>query len=170
MAEIIFITGGQRSGKSRHAQQLAESLSDTPHYLATSRIWDEEFHKRVKRHQNDRGEQWTTLEEEKYLSKLDLSKKTVVVDCVTLWLTNFFHDHEYQVEKALEEAKQEWEKLTQQDCRLIVVSNEIGMGVIPMEKSTRKFVDLQGWMNQHIATSADQVILMVSGIPLKVKK
>ncbi len=169
MAKITFVTGGQRSGKSRYAEQLAESTTSNPFYLATSRIWDDEFRARVQRHQDDRGEHWTTLEEEKFLNNLDLSEKTVVVDCVTLWLTNFFHDNGYEVEKALEQAKAEWDKLIQQDCHLIVVSNEIGMGVIPMDEATRKFTDLQGWMNQHIAASADKVVLMVSGLPLVVK-
>ncbi|MDA3929742.1 MAG: bifunctional adenosylcobinamide kinase/adenosylcobinamide-phosphate guanylyltransferase [Prolixibacteraceae bacterium] len=167
---ITFITGGQRSGKSSHAQELAEQLSDAPIYLATSRVWDNEFKKRIERHQSDRGEQWTTIEEEKHLSKLELKGKTVVLDCITLWLTNIFYDNQNDVEKSLKEAKTEWNALIQQAFNLIVVSNEIGMGVIPENKLARKFADLQGWMNQHIAKSANEVYLMVSGIPVKIKE
>ncbi|MGL4328206.1 MAG: bifunctional adenosylcobinamide kinase/adenosylcobinamide-phosphate guanylyltransferase, partial [Tannerellaceae bacterium] len=93
MKEIIFVTGGQRSGKSRYAQSLAESMSDKPVYLATARRWDEDFENRIRRHQADRGEQWETIEKDKEISSLDLSGKTVLLDCITLWLTNIFHDN-----------------------------------------------------------------------------
>ena len=81
--KVILVTGGQRSGKSGYAQRLALSLSPNPVYLATSRIWDEEFRKRVERHQRDRGPEWTNIEEEKYLSRHDLTGRVVVIDCVT---------------------------------------------------------------------------------------
>ncbi len=169
MVNITFITGGQRSGKSAYAQKLAERQSKSPIYLATSRIWDEDFKKRVARHQSERGEQWQTIEEEKYLSRHKLTGKTVLLDCITLWLTNIFHDKEYHTEPSLEFAKSEWQKLIQQDFTLIVVSNEIGMGVHPTHVSARKFIDLQGFMNQYIAALANHVYVMVSGIPVKIK-
>ena len=169
MAEIIFITGGQRSGKSSFAQRLAEKESQSPLYLATARIWDDDFKSRVERHQSDRGENWQTIEEEFQLSKHDFCGKTVLLDCITLWLTNIFYDTKNDVDKSLEIAKNEWDKFIQQDFTLIVVSNELGMGVHPLNEVARKFADLQGWMNQYIAKSADKVFLMVSGIPLKIK-
>lgn len=169
MSKIIFITGGARSGKSGYAQQLAEEMSGNPIYLATARIWDEDFKDRVARHQSDRGDHWQTIEEEKELSKHDLSGKTVLLDCITLWLTNFFHDSGYKIDESLEAAKTEWDKFIKQDINLIVVSNELGMGVHPENEVARKFADLQGWMNQYIAKSATSVKLMVSGIPLIVK-
>lgn len=169
MATITLITGGARSGKSSFAQKLAEQKSDKPVYLATARIWDEDFADRVKRHQADRDERWQTVEEEKELSKHDFSGKVVMLDCITLWLTNFFHDHEYRLEEALEAAKAEWTRFTAQDMDLIVVSNELGMGVHPGNEAARKFADLQGWMNQFIAQQADTVFLMVSGIEVKIK-
>ncbi|MEL7585751.1 MAG: bifunctional adenosylcobinamide kinase/adenosylcobinamide-phosphate guanylyltransferase [Prolixibacteraceae bacterium] len=169
MATITFITGGARSGKSRFAQELAEQRSDHPVYLATARVWDEEFAARIKRHQADRDQRWQTVEEEKWLSGHDFSGKTVLLDCITLWLTNFFYDHETQVEKTLEEAKKEWKAFVAGDMDLIVVSNELGMGVHPENEIARKFADLQGWMNQFIAREADEVYLMVSGIAVKLK-
>jgi adenosylcobinamide kinase / adenosylcobinamide-phosphate guanylyltransferase len=169
MSEIIFITGGQRSGKSRYAQQLAEEKSDCPVYLATARVWDNDFAQRIRRHQSDRGPQWKTIEEEKYLSKLDLKGKIVVLDCVTLWLTNLYHDNGYDVDMSLSQAKDEWEKFTAQDFTLIVVSNELGMGVHPEHEVARKFADFQGWINQYIASLANKAILMVSGIPIIIK-
>ena len=169
MATITFITGGARSGKSSFAQQLAEQQSENPVYLATARIWDEDFAQRVKRHQDDRDGRWQTVEEEKDLSKHNFAGRTVLLDCITLWLTNFFHDCDYQIDEALERAKTEWVKFVAQDMNLIVVSNELGMGVHPENEVARKFADLQGWMNQFIAKQADTVYLMVSGIQLKIK-
>ena len=98
---IVLVTGGQRSGKSGYAQKLALSLSTNPVYLATSRVWDEEFRQRVLRHQADRGPEWTNIEEEKYLSHHNLNGRVVVIDCVTLWGTNFFFDNDSNVEKSL---------------------------------------------------------------------
>ncbi|MCU4177744.1 bifunctional adenosylcobinamide kinase/adenosylcobinamide-phosphate guanylyltransferase [Carboxylicivirga sp. N1Y90] len=169
MSKIIFITGGQRSGKSSYAQKLALELSDNPIYLATSRIWDDVHHKRIKRHQDDRGSQWENIEEEKYLSKHALNGRVVLIDCITLWLTNFFFDNNSNVDLSLEEAKVEFEKLLQFDATFIIVSNEIGLGGTSDNEIQRKFTDLQGWMNQHIASKANEVTLMVSGQPLKVK-
>lgn len=169
MKEIIFVTGGQRSGKSRYAQNLAESLSEKPVYLATARRWDEDFENRIRRHQADRGEQWQTIEKDKEISSLDLSGKTVLLDCITLWLTNIFHDNAYDLNKSVEEAKAEWSKFVDQDFQLIVVSNEIGMCLHAPDEVSRHFTDLQGWINQHIATHADKVVAMISGIPLQLK-
>lgn len=169
MRKIVFITGGQRSGKSSYAQRLAEELSANPVYLATARHWDEDFETRIRRHQADRGEMWTTLEEEKTLSSHNLSGKTVLLDCVTLWLTNIFHDNQYQLNTALEEAKAEWERFIEQDFTLIVVSNEIGMCLHAADEVSRHFTDLQGWINQYIAKTANEVYFTVSGIPMRIK-
>jgi len=169
MAEIKFITGGQRSGKSSYAQGLAEEISDSPIYLATAKIWDEDFENRVKRHQSDRCEKWQTIEEQIEISKHELSGRVVLLDCITLWLTNIFYENKSDVNQSLEKAKQEWDKFIKQDFTLLVVSNELGMGVHPENEIARKFADLHGWMNQYIAKSAISVILMVSGIPMQLK-
>lgn len=169
MKQIILVTGGQRSGKSTFAEQTALSLSANPVYLATSRIWDDEFRKRVERHQANRGPEWTNIEEEKFLSKHNLTGRTIVIDCVTLWSTNFFFDLGSDVHKALESIKEEFNKFTGQDATFIFVTNEIGLGGVSENKIQRQFTDLQGWVNQYIAKHADKVYLMVSGIPLKVK-
>ena len=169
MRHLTFITGGQRSGKSSFAQKLAEKATDCPVYLATARIWDEDFEKRIIRHKSDRGKQWQTIEEEKELGKLKLEGKTVVLDCITLWLTNISHDFNFDIEMSLDYAKGQWQQFINQDFNLIIVSNELGMGVHPEHEVARKFADLQGWMNQFIAISTDEAYLMVSGIPLKIK-
>lgn len=169
MVQITFITGGARSGKSSYAQQLAESQSENPVYLATARVWDEDFRQRIERHQNDRGPHWTTIEQEKELSACEVDGKTVLLDCVTLWLTNIFFDNRFDADHSLEEAKTEWNRFVLKEMNLIVVSNELGMGLHPVEESARKFADLQGWMNQYIAQQASEVFLMISGIPVKIK-
>ncbi|RHJ78229.1 bifunctional adenosylcobinamide kinase/adenosylcobinamide-phosphate guanylyltransferase [Parabacteroides sp. AM08-6] len=166
---VVLVTGGQRSGKSRYAQELALSLTPNPVYLATSRVWDEEFRQRVLRHQADRGPEWTNIEEEKYLSHHDLTGQVVVIDCVTLWGTNFFFDNESNVDFSLTELKNEFNKLTEQEAYLIFVTNEIGLGGVSSDSIQRKFTDLQGWLNQYIAQKANDVIFMVSGIPMKIK-
>jgi adenosylcobinamide kinase/adenosylcobinamide-phosphate guanylyltransferase len=167
---IYYITGGERSGKSRYAQQLALELTDKPIYIATSRIWDKDFENRVQRHKNERDERWTSIEEEKELSKIDLKNKVAVIDCVTLWLTNYYVDTKNNVEESLRQAKEEFDKLSQLNSTFIIISNEIGMGVHPHTEIGRKFVELQGWMNQYIARKADKAILMVSGIPVIIKE
>jgi len=166
---ITFITGGQRSGKSSYAQKLAEQVSEHPIYVATARKWDEDFINRIKRHQADRGNQWTTIEEEKHLGRLDIKNKTILLDCITLWLTNIYHDNSYDVETSLKVAQNEWDMLITKGNELFVVSNELGMGIHAHDEASRKFTDLQGWMNQYIAKKSDKVILMVSGMPLIVK-
>lgn len=169
MKRIILITGGARSGKSTYAEQLALALSPSPVYMATARIWDEDFRERVRRHQARRGPEWTNIEEEKYLSRHNLADRVVLVDCVTLWCTNFFFDLDSDIDRALEAAKQEFDAFTRQEATFIFVTNEIGLGGTSDNELQRKFTDLLGWMNQYIAACADEVVLMVSGIPLTIK-
>lgn len=175
MKRIILITGGQRSGKSEHAERIALTLSDNPVYMATAHVWDEEFRQRVLRHQQRRGPQWTNIEEERLLSRHQLTGRVVLVDCLTLWCTNFFFDSskpessQPTAEEALQAVKQEFDRFTSQDATFIFVTNEIGSGGVSADAVQRRFTDLMGWMNQYVAACADEVILMVSGIPVKIK-
>lgn len=167
---IYLITGGERSGKSSYAQNLALQLSDAPIYVATARKWDSDFQNRIDRHQLERDERWTNIEKEKHLSEINFSGKVALIDCVTLWLTNFFVDNKNDVSLSLEEAKKEFLSIAnQENATLIIVTNEIGMGVHAATEIGRKFTELQGWMNQFLASNADEVVLMVSGIPVKIK-
>ncbi len=175
MKRIILITGGQRSGKSQYAEKLALSLSTHPVYVATAHIWDEEFRQRVINHQKRRGPQWSNIEEERSLSLHDISGRVAVIDCITLWCTNFFFDRnkpdweQPTVDEALSAVKAEFDKFTSQDATFIFVTNEIGSGGVSTDIIQRRFTDLQGWMNQYVADKADEVLLMVSGIPVKIK-
>ena len=196
MKKIIMVTGGQRSGKSTYAEKLALELAagEQAVYMATSRIWDEEFAHRVQLHKDRRGPQWINLEEEKYLGRHNVAGRVVLIDCVTLWSTNFFFDLSTEdslpdnaggavttmsaqqaqdsatlVERTLQQIKAEFEKFTSQDATFIFVTNEIGLSGVSENKVQRQFTDLLGWLNQYIASKADEVVFMVSGIPMKIK-
>ncbi|GGG07349.1 cobinamide kinase [Dokdonia pacifica] len=166
---IYYITGGERSGKSSYAQALATSLSDTPIYIATSRNWGGDHTERIDRHKADRDERWTSIEEEKNISTVVSTNDVVVIDCVTLWLTNYFVDTKNDIQQCLAFAKAEFDKLANIDATIIIISNEIGMGVHAQTEVGRKFTELQGWVNQHIAKRADKATFMVSGIPMTLK-
>lgn len=168
MRRIILVTGGQRSGKSSYAERKALELSRKPVYMATAHIWDEEFRERVRIHQERRGPEWTNIEEEKYLSRHDVSGRVVLIDCLTLWSTNWFTE-DSDTNSCLQKICQEFDRFTQQDATFIFVTNEIGMGGTSANAVQRHFTDLLGWLNQYVAQKADQVILMVSGIPVPVK-
>lgn len=166
---IYYISGGARSGKSAYAQELALSLSENPIYLATARNWDADFDQRIKRHQSDRDHRWENIEEEKHPAQLNLINRVVVLDCVTLWLTNFYVDTKYDIDESLKQIKQAFDDMIETDATFIIISNELGMGLHADTESGRKFTDLQGWTNQYIAKKADKAIFMVSGLPLVLK-
>ena len=167
---MYLITGGERSGKSGFAEKLAKEKSDQPMYVATARQWDADFKNRIDRHQKDRDERWENIEKEKFLSEINFENRVAVIDCVTLWLTNFFVDNNNDIDLCLAQAKKEIDTLSQQpNTTIIIVSNEIGMGLHADTHIGRKFTELQGWTNQYIASHADDVYLMASGIPVKIK-
>lgn len=170
MKRIILVTGGERSGKSSHAEALALRFSPRPVYMATAHVWDEEFAQRIRRHQNRRGSEWTTIEEERTLSAHDVKGRTVVVDCLTLWATNFLPtDGLPDVEQTLEALKREFDRFTSQEATFIFVTNEIGMGGASSNALQRRFTSLLGWLNQYVAQRADEVVWMVSGIAVRIK-
>ena len=169
MAYIILITGGARSGKSSFAMKLAKQKTEAPVYLATARLWDDDFRQRIQKHRDDRGPEWTTIEKDIQIDKVNTEGKTVVLDCITLWLTNIFHDNNFDADKSLVQAIKIWGLMLKKECTLIVVTNELGMGIHAPDETSRKFTDLQGFMNQHIASLSNEVFLMVSGIPTKIK-
>lgn len=166
---IYYITGGERSGKSAYGEKLALSLSDAPIYLATSRVWDANFKERIDKHKQGRNSQWKNIEEEKNIAAVISPNEVVLIDCVTLWLTNYFTDFENNVEASLKAAKKEIDSIAKLDATVIFISNEIGMGGHAPTKIGRKFTELQGWVNQYIAAKADYATLLVSGLPLCLK-
>lgn len=173
MKRIILITGGQRTGKSTYAEQLALSLSPNPIYMATAHVWDQEFAQRVKCHQQRRGPEWTTIEEERQLSRHDVSGRVVLTDCLTLWATNYIPTTDNadlpDTDAVLKQLQSEFDRFTSQDATFIFVTNEIGMGGTSANALQRRFTDLLGWLNQYVAARADVVIMMVCGIPVTIK-
>jgi adenosylcobinamide kinase/adenosylcobinamide-phosphate guanylyltransferase len=166
---MTLVLGGTRSGKSRYAQELARQLSPRPLYVATSRPWDADHRERIARHQRERGPEWRTLECELDLAALPLDGEVVVIDCMTLWLSNFFSDARGDVDGCLERARAIIDVLAERRATLLLVSNELGQSLHAASEVGRKFVDLQGWVNQHIASRADNVAWMVAGIAHYVK-
>ncbi|MFO7983645.1 MAG: bifunctional adenosylcobinamide kinase/adenosylcobinamide-phosphate guanylyltransferase [Desulfuromonadales bacterium] len=173
MARVVFITGGGRSGKSSFAQRQAEACSGKLLYVATARAHDAEMAERVERHRQNRGERWATLEE-----PLDLAGKlpraaegmsAVLLDCVTLWITNLFFAHSEEFEPvfaAVDQFVDSWQHL---DIPLYLVSNEVGSGIVPENSLARRFRDLAGEVNQQLAAAADEAWLVAAGLPLRLK-
>ena len=167
---IHLITGGERSGKSRYAQQLAEARSDRLVYLATApyNSEDDAWTQRIDRHRQVRDHRWTTVEEPLHLSRVLPLAGVVVIDCVTLWLSNWFSKKQYQCDAALRAVQAEIDQIEHRRSTLLFVTNEVGMGLHASTPVGRDFVELQGWINQHLAQRAERVTFMVAGLPLTV--
>ncbi len=171
---LIFVTGGTRSGKSDYAMSLAEKAGGRLVYIATASAGDEEMRERIERHRGSRGSGWKTVEETLNLSgivsSMDGEGASVVIDCLTLWLTNLMmEDMEGFEEIAAGKAGGLAAVLRIFNGTAIVVSNEVGMGIVPENALSRRFRDAAGTANKIIASAADEVYLVVSGIPVKIK-
>lgn len=177
MARAIFITGGARSGKSVFAENLALELGAPLCYLATSETLDSEMEERVNLHKERRGQQWHTLEEPLDLSRAlkesDGRYQAILVDCITLWLSNLLFAYENQEwnieERILADVRQLAECLREMATPVVLVSNEVGMGIVPENALARLYRDIAGKANQLLAAAADEVHVVISGIPLKLK-
>lgn len=172
MARTIFITGGARSGKSRLAEELALGYGTPVCYLATGTAGDAEMAERIARHRARRGDGWITVEEPIDLpgaiTARDGSVKAILVDCVTLWLTNLLL-HRGDSPKVLDEVAALTRLMNGLKTPLILVSNEVGMGIVPENALARTFRDLAGEANEILARAADEVYVMFSGLPMKLK-
>jgi adenosylcobinamide kinase/adenosylcobinamide-phosphate guanylyltransferase len=178
MADIILVTGGSRSGKSSWAQHRAEAAPGLHLYIATCPVIDAEMDERIRKHREAReGKGWETMEETVDIAAVIRRHgegKTVLVDCLTLWINNLMYERQIREEKLTESDIVEYCRDLVAVCRqitgtVILVSNEVGMGIVPDNETARRFRDLAGRCNQEIAQAADAVTLLVSGIPLPVK-
>ena len=177
MADIIFISGGCRSGKSNYAEKLTFTLPSPHVYLATCPRVDQDMDDRIHRHQQQRvGKGWLNIEEELDLEKVfrENSGATILVDCVTLWINNLMWQAEQKSEEINEvQIAERCDKLLKAiddiDGTVIFVSNETGMGIMPVNRQARIFGDLAGRCNQILAAAAKQATFMVSGIPMQLK-
>lgn len=179
MGKIILVTGGSRSGKSAYAQQMAEASAEKKLFVATCPVLDEELRTRIDRHRANRvGRGWDTAEEQTALTELvrnSAEYPVILIDCLTLWINNLL----YQAGQTTKELGEEEIRVLCTEltaaCRsipgtVILVTNELGMGVIPDNPLARRFRDLAGRCNQVVANAADEVTLLVSGLPLFLKK
>lgn len=177
MSHTIFITGGARSGKSAFAEKLAGELGSPLCYLATAQVLDVEMDERVRMHLERRGSEWKTIEEPVQLSEVlaecDGQFHAVLVDCITLWLSNLLFKYEESGEdievSILEDVRRLRVVLNEMVTPVILVSNEVGMGIVPENALARLFRDIAGKVNQILAESADEVHVVISGIPLRLK-
>ena len=167
-----LILGGARSGKSHYAEELARAADKKRIYIATATVFDDEMEKRVTQHKKDRESyQWTTIEEPLALShvlKQNASPDTIIlVDCLTLWLNNLLADSDSNRQQ--KEVSDLLACLDDLQGEVIFVSNEVGMGIVPLGELTRQFVDEAGRLHQQLGQVVDTVILMVAGLPLFIK-
>ncbi len=167
--KLTLILGGARSGKSSYAEQLAQKSGLAPVYLATAEPHNSEMHERIKAHQQRRPAHWSTLEEPiaivEALKKASTENSIVLLDCLTLWLSNLFaseHDANGHIVGLLS-------VLQTLPGPVIIVSNEVGLGIVPENALARAFRDVHGALNQKIASQADLVIFMAAGLPLVIK-
>jgi len=169
--KLILITGGARSGKSSFALREASNIPGTKAYIATAEACDEEMRQRIENHKKQRTKDWDTFEEPikvaDVIQEIEAAYNLVIIDCLTLWLSNIMQSNT--------DVMEEMEKLVHTLCaassvsRVYIVSNEVGMGIVPDNELARRFRDMTGLLNQRVAEFADEVYLLVSGIPLKVK-
>lgn len=170
--KIYFITGGARSGKSAFAEKLASGLTGKRAYLATAQALDPEMAARIEKHRKDRGLAWDTYEEPlavaELMRKLSVRYDVVLLDCLTLWLSNIIaHKHGDDVVSLC--ADELVAAITAFNGVCIIVSNEVGLGIVPDNPLARRFRDLAGILNQRVAQAADDVYFTAAGIPVKIK-
>lgn len=169
--QITFITGGARSGKSSFAMQEASKIKGRKAYIATAEALDEEMKERIERHKEERGNDWDTIEEPlriaDVIEKTIIGYRVIVIDCLTLWLSNILHRNS-NVEKEIENLVNSL-RSAQHASHIYVVSNEVGMGIVPDNELAREFRDLAGMLNRNVAAISDSVYLITAGIPLKIK-
>ncbi len=169
---MIFVTGGCRSGKSRYALHYANQHFSKKLFLATSEALDEEMARRIENHKKVRGPEWQTIEEPveivNQIKEHGADGKVILIDCLTLWLYNLLMRWDNDL-RIMEETEKLIDSLKKSRASSILVSNEVGMGIVPADPLTRRYRDLLGAMNQRIAAALDTVIFMVSGIPLFLK-
>jgi adenosylcobinamide kinase/adenosylcobinamide-phosphate guanylyltransferase len=169
--KVILVSGGSRSGKTAHALSLAMPYTNRV-YLATAEAIDSEMEDRIARHQAERGDAFTTIEEPlnlaKALENLPAGTGVVLIDCMTVWLGNLMHQRGVKNEPYAE-VTTFIQALKNPPCTIIVVTNEVGSGIIPHDPMTRSYRDHAGWLNQDIARIAHEVYLIACGLPLTLK-
>ena len=171
MKNLIYLTGGARSGKSSFALQCADTY-DRKAFLATAEAFDEEMQRRILKHKEERGDGYYTIEEplhiDRAISAMPGDIDVVIVDCLTVWAGNLMHAFDSD-EVIMSYLERFMTVLKEPPCNVILVSNEVGMGIVPDNAMARKFRDITGIINQKTAAAATHAWLLCSGIPMKLK-
>ncbi len=169
----MLVTGGARSGKSSFAQRLADNMKGRKVFLATAEALDEEMKSRIEIHRKERPSGWDTIEETKHLSKAlnNCNRKfeVILIDCLTMWISNLLSKTAFDESQIQKEVNDFISKCKAIKGTVIIVTNEVGLGIVPANRLARIFRDVAGRANQEIAAIADEVYLIVAGIPLKLK-
>lgn len=167
---ISYVTGGARSGKSRFAESLAAGSGGSVTYLATAEPFDDEMQARVARHRAERPAGWRTVESPLHTARalLETGTPTVLLDCLSVWVGNLLH-HDWTDDAVLAATDDLLHAARQRDGHVILVSNEVGLGIVPDNALARRYRDLLGWVNQRSAQASDNAWLIVSGLPLRLK-
>ncbi len=169
---VTLVLGGVRSGKSRYAQQLAEQSREVV-FVATAKITDDEMGAKIERHRDDRPKEWLTVEEPldlpKVLAQYEPDCEVIVVDCLTIFAANLLESEGENSDAIESRIGALCEALQAARCTIVLVSNEVGSGVVPPYPLGRRYRDLLGEINQRVARVADDVVLMVAGLPLALK-
>ena len=172
MKETILVIGGCRSGKSSHALHLADQISGQKIFIATCMPQDKEMEQRVLHHQQQRGSVWKTLDVPllipETINKHSLKGNVILIDCLTLWINNLIMEDEDPT-KIDSKIRKLTQSIVKAECPVILVSNEVGTGIVPVNRLARLFRDITGFANQKVANCVDRVIWMVAGIHVKIK-
>lgn len=186
MSKIVLVTGGARSGKSNYAENLVRELGGNIGYIATAKVTDDDMAERIEHHKASRPSEWTTFEyyrgfEELLGNDAFMDCDTLILDCITILVTNNMFDHEVDYDTAdmatvnaveaavADEIMSLMEMIRDMEMNLVIVSNEVGLGLVPSYRLGNLFRDIAGRMNQMIAGEADEAYFVVSGLPLKLK-
>jgi len=170
MTNTHLVLGGARSGKSTFAEQKALDLNRTEGklvYIATATAGDQEMSERIQQHQARRGKEWHLIEEPIVLSKqisCANNEDTILIDCLTLWLSNCLHKNCWA-----EQREAFLQALITTQANVVMVSNEVGSGIVPMGQMSRQFIDQSGWLHQALSASCSTVTLIIAGLPIHLK-
>lgn len=170
----MLVLGGARSGKSSFALDLCDRMEGKRYFIATAQVLDDEMKERIRHHQKERGNGWTTIEEPleicRRIKENDKKETIILVDCLTLWLSNLYMKYESGNEMVYKKIEELVDILSSIKGRVVLVSNEVGMGIVPENRLARLYRDAAGTMNKKIAEKADRVVITFSGLPMVLKE
>ena len=170
----MLVIGGARSGKSSLALDICNKMEGNRYFIATAQAFDDEMEGRIKRHQEERGNEWKTIEEAigiaEKIKEVEGDEAIILVDCLTLWLSNLYMKYESDTDSVYDKIDELLDRLAETKGRIVLVSNEVGMGIVPENKLARLYRDAAGTMNRKIAEKANKVVITFSGLPIVLKE